>query len=119
MADTTTTIATLKEGIRQFAELRHWGPYHTPKNLVMALASEVGELCTEFRWLTPEQAQSAVHDPQKREAIADELADVANIVLLLSVHTGIDLSEAIAAKMQKNARKYPVPESTSNPESPV
>lgn len=117
MADAATTIATLKEGIRLFADARKWGPYHSPKNLVMALASEVGELCTEFRWLTAEESRSAVDDPRKREAIADELADVANIVLLLSVHTGIDLSEAIAAKMLKNARKYPAPESVSGHES--
>jgi hypothetical protein len=32
-------------------------------------------------------------------------------VLLLSEHTGIDLSDAIRAKMVKNAIKYPVPAS--------
>ena len=35
---------------------------------------------------------------------------VANIVFLLSEHTGIDLSDAIAAKMAKNERKYPAPQ---------
>jgi len=80
----------------------------------MALASEVGELCEVFRWLTPEESRSAPADPKLREAIADELADVANIVLLLSVHTGIDLSGAIRAKMLKNAVKYPVPEIASS-----
>ena len=44
-----------------------------------------------------------------REAIADELADVANIVFLLSEHTGIDLSDAVTAKMAKNEIKYPPP----------
>ena len=75
----------------------------------MALASEVGELCDLFRWLTPDESQAAPADPQTREAVADELADIANIVLLLSVHTGIDLSDAIQAKMAKNAIKYPPP----------
>jgi NTP pyrophosphatase (non-canonical NTP hydrolase) len=107
--DATTPVQALKDAIRRFAAARSWDPYHTPKNLTMALASEVGELCDVFRWLTPEQSVSATSDPQLREAIADELADVANIVFLLSEHTGIDLSEAVRAKMAKNEVKYPPP----------
>jgi NTP pyrophosphatase (non-canonical NTP hydrolase) len=110
MADDSTVVAALKAGIREFAKVRGWEPYHTPKNLTMALASEVGELCDLFRWLTPEESQQAAINPQQREEIADELADVANIVFLLSDHTGIDLSEAISRKMLKNARKYPPPD---------
>ena len=109
MPDATTPVAALKLAIRRFAEVRQWDPYHTPKNLVMALASEVGELCDLFRWLTPEESRTAATDPQLRVANADELADVANIVLLLSLHTGIDLSEALGAKLLKNAIKYPAP----------
>ena len=109
MSDTTTPVAALKDGIRRFADDRGWGPYHSPKNLVMALASEVGELCHEFRWMTPDESRTAADDPARREAIADELADVANIVFLLSVHTGIDLADAVRAKMAKNAVKYPAP----------
>lgn len=109
MSDATTPVAAHTAAIRAFAAARGWEPYHTPKNLVMALASEVGELCEVFRWLTPEESLRASADPKVREAIADELADVANIVFLLSAHTGIDLSEAIRSKMVKNAVKYPAP----------
>jgi NTP pyrophosphatase (non-canonical NTP hydrolase) len=110
--DASTPIAVLKEAICHFAEVRGWEPFHTPKNLALALASEVGELCALFRWLTPEQSLSATNDPQQREAIADELADVTNILLLLSAHTGIDLSAAVQAKLEKNARKYPIPQTS-------
>lgn len=109
MADATTTVDALKAGIRAFAAARGWEPYHTPKNLAMALASEVGELCDILRWLTPEESVAVAHDPARRQALADELADIANIVFLLSAHTGIDLSDAVAAKMVKNAVKYPPP----------
>ncbi len=109
MPDATTPVESLKEAIRRFASARGWEPYHTPKNLAMALASEVGELCDILRWLTAEESVAAASDATTREAISDELADIANIVLLLSVHTGIDLSDAVAAKMTKNAIKYPEP----------
>jgi NTP pyrophosphatase (non-canonical NTP hydrolase) len=110
MSDATTPVAAHKDAIRTFAAARGWEPYHSPKNLVMALASEVGELCEVFRWLTPEESRRAADDPATRAAIADELADVANIVFLLSAHTGIDLSDAVRAKMAKNTVKYPAPE---------
>jgi NTP pyrophosphatase (non-canonical NTP hydrolase) len=109
MSDATTPVAALKAAIRQFADERGWEPYHSPKNLVMALASEVGELCDLYRWLTPEESRTLTADPAAREAVADELADVANIVFLLSAHTGIDLSDAVRAKLAKNAVKYPAP----------
>ncbi len=111
MPDATTTVAQLKDAMARFAAERSWQPYHTPKNLTLCLASEVGELCEIFRWLTPEESVTAASTAQ-REAIADELADVANVLVLLSVQTGIDLSDAIAAKMIKNALKYPVPANT-------
>ena len=94
---------------RRFAAARGWDPYHTPKNLALCLASEVGELCEIFRWLTPDESATESADPVQRERIADELADVANVLFLLCEHTGIDLSDAIAAKTAKNAVKYPIP----------
>jgi len=109
MADATTTVAALRENMRRFAAARGWDPFHTPKNLTLCLASEVGELCEIFRWLTADESGSASRDPAQRERIADELADIANVLFLLCEHTGIDLSDAVMAKTAKNAIKYPAP----------
>lgn len=109
MADATTPVAALKANMRRFAAARGWDPYHTPKNLTLCLASEVGELCEIFRWLTPDESSAAASDPTTRERIADELADIANVLFLLCEHTGIDLSDAVMAKTAKNAIKYPAP----------
>lgn len=109
MADATTPVAALRENMRRFAAARGWDPYHTPKNLTLCLASEVGELCEIFRWLTPDESVGAANDPTMRERIADELADIANVLFLLCEHTGIDLSDAVMAKSAKNAIKYPAP----------
>lgn len=109
MPDETTTIATLKEAVRQFALERDWERYHTPKNLSMALAVETAELMEHFLWLDSEPSRQAARDPGKRQDVADELADVAILLLNLSLSTGIDLSEAIRSKMIRNAVKYPAP----------
>jgi NTP pyrophosphatase (non-canonical NTP hydrolase) len=107
MPDATTTVQELKEAIRRFADERSWGPYHSPKNLVMALTVEVAELTEHFLWLTSDESCRAVDDPARKEAIADELADVACLVLNFSLNAGLDLSDAIRTKMAKNAIKYP------------
>jgi dCTP diphosphatase len=107
MADSDTTIDTLKELVRQFAAEREWQPFHSPKNLSMGLAVEAAELMERFLWIDGEASRRSADEPAEREAIADEMADVAVYLLTLSYTLGIDLSEAIRAKVLKNAVKYP------------
>jgi len=107
MADTDTTLATLKDAVRHFAAERAWEPFHSPKNLVMGLAVETAELMEHFLWIDTEASRQVMAEPRRRGEVADELADVACYVLNLSNVLGIDLSEAIVNKMAKNALKYP------------
>lgn len=111
MPDSTTTIAELKEAVRAFAAERSWEPFHNPKNLSMALACEAAEIMELFLWVDGEPSRALVNDPAQRQAIADELADVGCLLFNLSLSTGIDLSDAIRAKMLRNAIKYPAPAS--------
>jgi dCTP diphosphatase len=60
-----------------------------------------------FLWVDGPASYDAARDPGKREAIADEMADVACYLLNMSNVLGIDLSDALRAKMVKNAVKYP------------
>jgi hypothetical protein len=53
-----TDLGPLSDACRQFAERRDWFPFHTPKNLAMAIAGEAGELAAEFQWLTPEESRA-------------------------------------------------------------
>jgi NTP pyrophosphatase (non-canonical NTP hydrolase) len=107
MADNSTTVAELKDAMRRFVAERAWEPYHSPKNLVMGLAVETAELMEHFLWVDAEGSRAVASRPETREAIADELADVACHLLNLSNVLGIDLSGAIRAKLVKNAAKYP------------
>ena len=75
----------------------------------MALACEVAELMELFLWVDSEPSRSLVNDAGQRQALADELADVGCLLFNLSLSTGIDLSDAIRAKMIRNAIKYPAP----------
>jgi len=97
--------------IRAFAAERMWEQFHDPKNLVMALTGEVGELNEIFQWLTPEESKSAMRDPQRAEAVRDELADIFYYVLRLADVLDLELLEASEAKLTKNERRYPVAKS--------
>jgi NTP pyrophosphatase (non-canonical NTP hydrolase) len=108
MSDTMTTVATLRDAMRRFVAERDWEQFHSPKNLVMGLAVEAAELMEHFLWIENQASRQVVDDAGKLGEIADEMADVACYLLALSDSLGIDLSEAILGKLEKNAQKYPV-----------
>ena len=107
MQDSQTTVLELRKRMRKFVAERQWRKYHRPKNLAMSLAVEAAELMEHFLWLEGPASHELTRDPARRAAIAEELADVLAHVMNFSLATGIDLSDALRAKMVKNALKYP------------
>jgi len=63
-------IEAFQKEFRKFVAERKWDQFHTPKNLAMALAGEVGELLEHFQWLTAEQ--SADLPDETREKVEQE-----------------------------------------------
>lgn len=101
-------IAKLRLRLRTFASERDWDQFHTPKNLAMAVAGEVGELLELFQWLTPEESTRVADDPGLFQAVNDELADVLIYLIRLADTLGADLQTAIEAKLVENTARYPV-----------
>lgn len=93
--------------LRKFADERNWDQFHTPKNLVMALAGEAGELLDVFQWLTPDESTSDNLGEATRKAAKEEMADVFIYLIRLADKLNIDLEQAFIEKMKKNALKYP------------
>ena len=94
--------------LRTFARERDWEQFHTPKNLAMALSVEAGELMELFQWLTPEESRAVADDPAGARRLQEELADVLIYLVRLADVLGVDLEEAVEAKLQTNAGKYPI-----------
>ena len=90
----------------EFRHQRNWEQYHTPKNLSMGISIEASELMQEFLWKTDEEVAQRIKE--KPENVADEIADIASYVFLLSHDLGFDLFKEIERKIEKNAKKYPV-----------
>ncbi len=98
-------LDTLTTRILAFRDARDWSRFHTPRNLAASIAIEAGELLELFQW---DVDGTEPPDDAQRRKIAQELADVGIYALLLAHSQGIDLAEAIAAKIEENERKYPV-----------
>lgn len=96
------------QALREFAEARDWAQFHSPKNLVMALSGEVGELNEIFQWMTEADSFKAAASEATASAVREEIADVALYLIRLSDVLGIDLNEAVSSKLATNAAKYPV-----------
>lgn len=107
MDDQRTTVADLREIVRQFVDERNWRQFHSPKNLSMSLAIEAAELMEHFQWISPDESRQIAADGEKLSAVGEELSDVLCYTLALANELGLDVSTALRDKMVKNARKYP------------
>ncbi|MFL6664798.1 MAG: nucleotide pyrophosphohydrolase [Rhizobacter sp.] len=103
MAD---SLRDLAQQLDRFATEREWQQFHSPKNLASALIVEAAELLEHFQWMTEEQSRELA--PERRDAVAAELADVLLYLVQLASALGVDPVAAAQAKLKLNALKYPV-----------
>lgn len=103
-----SSIAELTTRVRAFAQERDWEQFHTPKNLAMALAGEVGELVAELQWLTPEQSAAVMQDEELGPRVRAEMGDVTIYLVRLADVLGVDLVQVALDKLEDSGRRYTV-----------
>ncbi len=91
-------IQELTQAMNQFVAAKGWyAPDskrpQTPRNIAISLALEASEVLEHFQWS---------ENSHNSKEIQGELADVALYLLQLSSVLGIDLEQAILAKLEKN-----------------
>lgn len=104
--------------LRQFVAERDWSQFHDPKNLAMLVASEAGELLAEYRWITGPAADDHSREEKARARITAEIGDVGIALVLLCDRIGVDLVEAMRAKLAANRAKYPAETSRGRADRP-
>jgi NTP pyrophosphatase (non-canonical NTP hydrolase) len=100
-------LSAMLEDIRAFVREREWEPFHDPKNLAMAVASEAGELLAELRWVEGGEADAHCQREPERGQVADEMADVAIGLFMLADRIGLDLPSRVHDKLSRLRLKYP------------
>ncbi|SDP78253.1 NTP pyrophosphatase, house-cleaning of non-canonical NTPs [Desulforhopalus singaporensis] len=107
MPNKTLNLNDIETFLRNFAAARDWQQFHSPKNLVMALSGEAGELSELFQWLSEDQSWLK-DDTETKKKVANELADILQYIVRISDLLSIDLNDALWKKLRRNEEKYPV-----------
>ncbi|XP_075085315.1 uncharacterized protein LOC142168660 [Nicotiana tabacum] len=102
------SLELLKEKMADFAKEREWDQFHTPRNLLLALVGEVGELSEIFQWKGEVPKGLPNWEEKEKEHLGEELSHVLLYLVRLSDICGIDLGIAALRKLELNAIKYPV-----------
>ncbi|CAL5015941.1 unnamed protein product [Urochloa decumbens] len=108
-ADGDVSLKELSKKLNDFAKERDWEQYHSPRNLLLAMIAEVGELSELFMWKGEVRKGLADWDEAEKEHLGEELSDVLLYLIRLSDICGVDLGDAATRKIVKNAVKYPAP----------
>ena len=92
-------LEQLKQRIDKFNKDRDWDQFHTPCNLAKSISIEAAELLECFQWSNEEY---------NKEEVLEELADVMNYCIQMSLVLDVDIVDIINKKMDKTELKYPV-----------
>ncbi|XP_019178586.1 PREDICTED: dCTP pyrophosphatase 1-like [Ipomoea nil] len=108
------SLELLKKKMQDFVKERDWEKYHTPRNLLLNMIGEVGELSEIFQWKGEVAKGVPDWDEAEKVHLGEELSDVLLNLVRLSDVCGIDLGKAALRKVQLNALKYPAPTKTDD-----
>ena len=92
-------LEKLKNVIKQFVDERDWNKFHSPANLAKSISIEANELLECFQW---DEVNYDLDD------VKEELADVINYCIQMSIVLDLDISTIVLDKLEKTKLKYPV-----------
>jgi dCTP diphosphatase len=104
----------LVKAVLAFRDARDWRQFHNPKDLAISICLEAAELLEPFQWKRPEEIAVFLADNENRRLVGQEMADVLILLVSMADVLGINLVEAARAKLDENARKYPVERARGN-----
>lgn len=108
------SLETLSKKMDDFAKARDWEKYHSPRNLLLAMVGEVGELSEIFQWRGEVERGLPDWKEEDKVHLGEELSDVLLYLVRLSDACGVDLGKAALRKLELNAIKYPAPKQTDH-----
>ncbi|KAI3686535.1 hypothetical protein L1987_80214 [Smallanthus sonchifolius] len=102
------TLEELRGKVVEFAKVRNWEKYHSPRNLLLALVGEVGELSEIFQWKGEVERGLPNWSNDDKKHLEEEISDVLLYLVQLADVCGLDLGQAALSKIVKNEQKYPL-----------
>nr|XP_020484567.1 dCTP pyrophosphatase 1 [Labrus bergylta] len=101
------TVEDIRRMQAEFTDERDWNQFHQPRNLLLAMVGEVGEVSELFQWRGEVAEGLPDWTDSEREHLAHELSDVLIYLVELAEKCRVDLPQAVLRKMALNRLKYP------------
>lgn len=101
------SLESVRKTAEKFANDRNWNQYHAPRNLLLALVGEVGELSELFQWRGEVSEGIPSWSEKEKVHLGEEISDVLIYLVRLADKCNIDLPSTVTRKFELNAKKYP------------
>ena len=92
--------------IKKFAKDRDWDQFHNPKDLLLGIVEEIGEIRNLVKW--EQDIEKIKKSLLKNKRLEDDIGDIYWFLALLANGSNIDIDEAVAKVIQKNKKRFPV-----------
>lgn len=98
--------------IKKFSEDRDWNQFHNPKDLLLGIVEEVGEIRNVVKWEQDiNKIKKAIEE--NKEEVEDNIGDIYWFLALLANESGINMDEAISKVIERNEKRFPLSETKS------
>src|SRR3989344_9599578 len=92
--------------IKKYAEERDWSQFHNPKDLLLGIVEEIGEIRNLIKWeQNPEVLRKVPRD--HREEFEDNIGDIYWSLALLANSNNVDIYKAIDLAIKRNTKRFP------------
>lgn len=93
--------------IKKFCIDRKWGQFHNPKDILLGIVEEVGELRNLIKW---EQDPQVIRKTllENKEELEDGIGDIFWFLSLLANSYDIDIDGAAQIVIERNEKRFPL-----------
>jgi len=93
--------------IKKFCEERNWDQFHDPKDILLGIVEEIGEIRNIVKWEQNPKIIKKTLLTNKKE-IEDAVGDIYWFLSLLANSCDVDIDEAIKMTIKDNKKRFPV-----------
>lgn len=102
-----------QEEIKEFAKERDWNQFFDPKDLLLGIVEEVGEIRNLVKWeKDPERVKESLEN--NKEELKDNIGDIYWFLSLLANENDINIDDAISDVIESNRKRFPIDEVRGN-----
>lgn len=98
---------SFQKQIKKFNNARNWDQFQSPKDLLLGIVEEVGELRNIIKWeQDPEVINKVILE--NKDEFEDNIGDIYWFLAVLATKYNIDLDEAITKVIKSNQKRFPI-----------